>query len=129
LGGAADWEAEAEIAAALDSVGLAADVYVFPISGTDGWLLVIEVSQDAVEPLFDSVVSDAVMQALVDSPAVQAGHISRLAINLHTADEEGPFILTITLPMSAVEGSVRGTMTDEAVQAQTLTEIERTGQP
>jgi hypothetical protein len=125
LGGAADWQAESEIASALDGVGLAADVYVFPISGTQEWLLVLEVSEDAIAPILDNVVWDAVMQALLDAPAVQDGRITRLAVNLHTSDEQGPFVLTITLPMSAVQGSADGTMTDEEVQAQTLTQIDR----
>jgi hypothetical protein len=129
LGGAADWQAESEITSALAAMGLAADVFVFPISGTQEWLLVLDVNEDAIAPILDNVVWDAVMQALLDAPAVQDGRITRVAVNLHTSDDQGPFVLTITLPMSAVRGSANGTMTDEEVQAQTLTEIERAGQP
>jgi hypothetical protein len=130
LGGAADWEAEAEISSALAAAGFQAGVFVLPISGTDDWLLIIEVDDDAITPLFeDPTLSDAVSRAIANSTAVQEGRISRLAINWYSLDEEGPFVLTTTMPTTALLGRLDGTMTDEEAQAETLFEIVRSDQP
>ena len=130
LGGAADWEAEAEIAAALADAGLQMDVYVLPITGTSEWLLIMEVDDEVATVLLNNPnLSETVSQAIANSTVVRAGRVTQLAINWHSSDESGPVILTIMMPADALVGRVDGTMTDEEIQAQTLFEIVRPDQP
>ncbi len=121
LGGAADRIAEAEIAAALQKAGVAAEVFVLPISGTTKWLLIIELdgAQATTVPQDQSVL----LGALAKTKAARAGAITRIAINLRTVIESKASVITLTVPMDSILGVADGKLTQADLESNLLIEI------
>ena len=53
-------------------------------------------------------------QALLAGPP--EAKITSLAMNVRGKDAKGPYVLTIAMPMTAVEGIVKGTLSDAELQ-------------
>jgi hypothetical protein len=87
-------------------------VYVFPMKKAEGSLLVIDAPDTA--PAFSATQAagpdeKAFAQALLSAPA--GANITRLAMNIRSRDAQGPYILTMTMPMTALQGIANGTTT------------------
>lgn len=102
------------------------EVHVLPIPGTDESLLVLESSateladETGLDQDFDATFVD-----VITSPAAQAANITRVALNYHDADEQGPLVFTMTLPVDAAVRMVEGTLTDAEASEQVLFDFYR----
>jgi hypothetical protein len=124
--GGADRRTAAALAAqlkgtALDQPGVS--IYVFPIAGAGGSLLVLEM--DAARGASFSGDALPLFKALVASDAARKAHIKQIAINYRGKDAQGPYIATMTLSMSVAEAYAKGTITQKDVSNQTPFEIKR----
>jgi hypothetical protein len=124
--GGADRRAAASFTAQLKGTGLdqpGVTIYVFPIAGAGGSLLVLEMDEakgaafsgDAL-PLF---------KALAASEAAKTAHIKRVVINYRGKDAQGPYVATMTLSMSVVEAYAKGTISQKDASNQTPFEVKR----
>jgi hypothetical protein len=108
----------------LDQPGVA--IYVFPIAGAGGSLLVLEM--DAAKGASFSGDPLPLSKALVASDAAKNAHLKQVAVNYRATDSQGPYILTMTLPISVVEAFAKGTISQKDAENQTPFEIKR-GRP
>ncbi len=117
LGGTPNYEAAAALSQSLEAIGVPADamtVYVLPISGTDGSLLVLDLDSDneAAANMSDQV-GQNLLPTLATDPEIEKANITRISMNIHSTDEQGPLTLVVTLPMDTLVGYVNGTVTDD----------------
>jgi hypothetical protein len=122
LDGAPDLDAADEIAAGLKAAGLdltGVHLYVLPITGFDGSLLILRVDQPATSS-DGKADPEPILKYLVDSPAMKAAKVVRLALIFSGTDEQGPFVATVSLPISALAAVGSGELTPELQQAITF---------
>jgi hypothetical protein len=105
----------------LDQPGVS--IYVFPIAGARGSLLVLEM--DAARGASFSGDPLPLFKALVASDAAKTAHVKQIAINYRGKDAQGPYIATMTLSMSVAEGYAKGSISQKDVSNQTPFEIKR----
>ena len=133
--GGPDRTAGAAAAKALSAAGFdlsGATVLVLPIAGRDESLLVVEYDVDAAPaaassgPTEDSL---AGLEALVKDPTLQAAHVTRIVMLFRGTDEQGGFVLTMSLPMSALVGLASGALSSTDAQSQLFFEMKREAAP
>jgi hypothetical protein len=101
--GSPDFEAADAIAADLGLGGILPDqggIWVFPVAGTDERLLVFEV-YPAAEDL-ESETNEDLFEAIVASQAVADAGVTRFVFHYFDADEQGEYVLTMTVPLDAL---------------------------
>jgi hypothetical protein len=129
LGGTPLYAAAAAIEKILEDGGVPLDgieVHVLPVSSTGTALLVLQadLSASASEEETTDDITPA-LSALVDSDAVRSANVTRVVLNLVGEDEEGAFVVTITMPMDTLPALVDGSLTEEQMNAQMLFGIDR----
>jgi hypothetical protein len=130
LGGTPYYATAAQIKDSLTSNGISLDgldIYLLPISGTDGSLLVIQGDANAATGDDAGIPDDAtpILTALLNSDAVKAAKITRVAMNFLSEDEQGPLVLTITMPVETLNKLLTETLSDEEAAANLKIGIER----
>lgn len=124
--GGADRRTASAIAALLKGTSLdqpGVSLYVFPIAGAGGSLLVLEM--DAAKGASFSGDPLPLFKALVASDAAKNAHIKQIAINYRGKDAQGPYVATMTLSMSVAEAYAKGAISQKDVSNQTPFEIKR----
>jgi hypothetical protein len=85
----------------------AVDLFVFPMADVGESLLVIDADLEALLALDTSGSTgegdDDALARLRELPEVQAANVTRIAMNLRGADEQGDFVMTFTLPIDALD--------------------------
>jgi hypothetical protein len=99
--GAADFDTAHAIAgeftaAGIDITGL--EFWVFDVIGSNDRLLVIEANASAEDAASESDDGD-LFGILRSSPTVAETGLTRLVINYRDSDAEGPYVLTMTMPL------------------------------
>lgn len=103
----ADTAAAESFTSALQQAGVdltGVEVWVFPVSGTGESLLVFEVD-DRAQAAAGSAEDDGgetLRRLLLSDPGLQAANVTRLVMNYHGTDDQGPFTMSFTLPISAI---------------------------
>jgi len=125
LGGTPYYAAAAKIRESLESSGIplqGIEIHVLPISGTDASLLVFETDLTAVATDESAVPDDATpaLTALLESDVVKTANVARVVLNFRAADEQGPFVLTITMPLATLGKMIDETLTDEEAEADVI---------
>jgi len=108
LGGTPNRPAAAEVTAALKGAGFdlrGVEVLVLPLTGLNQSLLVAEFD----EAKGASLPADPtkLLVALAKAPAVKAANVTRVAFDVRGSDSKGPYLLTLSLPMTAVDGLMK----------------------
>jgi hypothetical protein len=127
LGGTPYYAAAAAITQTLAENGISLpgfEVYVLPIGDTGGALLVFEAEATVDAAALPDDATPA-LRALLDSEAVQDANITRFVLNLHGEDAQGPFLMTLTMPLDALGKMLDQTLTDEEAATQVLLGVER----
>lgn len=83
----------------LDITGV--EVWVWPITGSDGVLLILNIDDSASGLLEDPGVASKLGEALL-SPVLDAAGVTQLVINYRSSDEQGPFTLMVTFLLDAL---------------------------
>ena len=129
-------KAAEEMKAVIQKAGVnvtGAEFFVFPIRGTVNTMLVIDAPSSA--PMFSSsssasaMNSDAEMKkfaaAIVASPTIKTARITSLTMNVRDKDQQGPLVVTFGLPITALEGLAKGTLSDAELQKQMVLGTQR----
>jgi len=131
--GPPDFPTAEAITAELEETGVplaGLEIWVFPVIGSDEKLLVLEINASVAEEAgggADSASEQALEGDFLSSaPSIQEAGITRIVMNLYDSDDEGPFVMTITLPYDAwVASSTDGADVSDSVAMQ----IERLSEP
>lgn len=128
--GSPNAEAAAEVLQELEKVGFdlpGVSVHVYPIVGLGKSMLALDVdlSVAMAGQSSESPDMEKLWPAIVSAPAVKDDDITRFALYMHGTDDKGPYSLTMTMPMSAVQGMVDGTLSESDAQQQMLMKTER----
>lgn len=105
---------------------------MLPVTGLDQSLLVIDYDFKAGMPASSSPAATdslAALKTLVTDPALHAANVTRLVMIFQSTDQKGPFVLTASLPMSALAGLADGTLSSKDVEGQLLLQVKREGAP
>jgi hypothetical protein len=105
LGGSPDRAMAALLTAQLESAGLdlaGLEIEVWPITGTRSSLLVLWVDDTSTAFGEDDSPGKVLRDTGLDSILDEA-HITRLVLNYHTEDEEGPLVLTATVSIEVLK--------------------------
>ena len=110
--------------AGLNTTGLS--VAVFPISGSTGQLLVID--GEITAPAFSGAGTSnfdqkKMAQAVLAVP--KSSNITRLALNVRGRDQQGAYIITMTMTTATLDAMAKGTLSDADAQKQTQTGVIR----
>lgn len=129
LGGTPYYAAADAIEQTLQDAGIPLDgigVYVLPVSGTETSLLVLQtdIGASSSEEEAPEDITPA-LSALIDSEAVQSANISRVVLNLVGEDEQGPVVVTITMPLETLPAMLEGTLSEEETAAQLRIGVQR----
>ena len=62
-------------------------------------------------------------------PTLQAAHVTRIVMLFRGTDEQGGFVLTMSLPMSALVGLASGALSSTDAQSQLFFEMKREAAP
>jgi hypothetical protein len=102
--------------AGVDLTGV--ELWVLPVTGTEGKLLVLEILDSAVG-LVDDPGGDSVLDALVAAPSLDGSGITRIVMNYHGSDADGEFTLSATVDLaSLIVGVTEGTDVGDAMELQ-----------
>jgi hypothetical protein len=89
----------------VDMTGI--DLFVFPVADAGESLLVIDADLETLMAISSSdsggAASDDAMANLINLPEVQEANVTRVAMNLRASDEQGPYVMTLTLPIGALD--------------------------
>ena len=99
------------------------DVYVFPVIDTKESLLVFEVdgAKASSAPSASSSNDESkFLQVLGSLPAIKSANVTRVAINFTDTDKQGPYVLTMTMPMATLDLLAKGTLSPTQAQQQVL---------
>jgi hypothetical protein len=127
LVGGAFYRAAAErVKASLAAAGITEgiEVYILPVAGTDSSLLIFdaEITADQQAPPEDAIPA---LRALLDAEAVRAANVTRFVLTFSGEDEEGPLVVTMTMPLEILGKMIDETITDEESASQVLFGVER----
>lgn len=77
-------------------------VFVFPVADVGESLLVFDADVDAMAELGGDG-GDEVFAELQNLPELRDGNVTRVVVNLRGTDAEGPYLITLTLPIDALD--------------------------
>ena len=98
-------------ASGVDLTGI--DVFVFPIADAGESLLVLDADMDTLTTLSESTIgsddvsNDDLLVRMSELPEIVAANVTKVAMNLRSNDEQGPFVMTISLPLAALDSTLR----------------------
>jgi hypothetical protein len=127
--GSPNHQAADAIAAALKSAGFSSPglkVYVFLMKGLNESLLAIDIDPTQAETVLSGTNAETVfLKAIASSPVLERHRITRFVLTSSGSDAQGTYGLTITMPMTVVQGMANGTMTEAQAQSQIAIQITR----
>lgn len=109
LAGPPDDVAAQAVRADLDTTGLdltGVEVWVWPVTGLDEPLLVVEVTDEAAGLAEVEGAADQLIIALLQSPAVEAAGTGRLALHYRGGDPEGTYVFTYTAEIDVLQAAL-----------------------
>jgi hypothetical protein len=109
LGGAPNETAAVALLAELEATGIdlsGLEIWVWPVSGTDDVLLVLEANENASDLADNPDATDVLLPVLVGSSVLDTTGVTRIVINYRGVDEEGPYTFTATYPLDVVRASL-----------------------
>jgi hypothetical protein len=109
LGGAPNETAAASLLAELAGTGIdlsGLEIWIWPVSGSEDVLLVLEATENASGLADDSGTTEVLLPALVGSSVLDTAGVTRIVVNYRGVDEEGPYTFTATYPLDAVRASL-----------------------
>jgi hypothetical protein len=126
LGGTPNTAAAEAITQALGAAGFSLQgikIYVFPVTGTDESLMVLNFHEDQQPALGDD--AKPFISAVIGAADAQALNVPRTAMNYFGSDELGPYRVTMAAPTQVLRDLASGAITEEAAAAQIAYEVVR----
>lgn len=126
LGGTPNRRAAAFVSEQIKAAGLSQtglEVFVLPISGTHDELLVVDMDAAAgavypTDPL-------PLLKALLTVQNLEIANVTRIAINYRGTDKDGPYVFTLTLPLSTAAQLTSGAISQDQALVDTQLEMKR----
>jgi hypothetical protein len=126
LGGSPDSVSAATITQGLEDAGfdlVGIEVSVWPITGMDASLIVMEVRDEAITVGDDeSDDDDAFMKTLLAMPEIEEASVAEIVTVYRGVDDQGSFVFTVTMPISALEQALAS---GSEIEDDMLVQIER----
>jgi len=108
-------------AAGLTQKGL--EAFVLPVSGSFDELLIVEMDAAAGAVFPDDPLP--LLKTLITVQGLEIANVTRIVINYRATDKDGPYVLTITMPLSIASQLVSGAITQNQAFAETRMEMKR----